>query len=116
MSWKGMNRETGRAVEDIDHIRQSIADILTTPVGTRVMRREYGSQLFDLVDHPQNEANNLRLMAATVMAIMRWEPRVEIREVQISRSKDGVNVTLTGSYSGLGINEKSRVFSGEFSL
>lgn len=116
MSWRGMNRETGRSIDDIEHIRQSIADILTTPVGTRVMRREYGSQLFDLIDQPQNPANNLRLMAATVMAIMRWEPRVQVREIQISHSGTGVSVLLHGSYSGLRINERSRDFSGEFNL
>jgi len=34
----GMNRETGGALTDLDHIRQSVRDILLTPVGTRLMR------------------------------------------------------------------------------
>lgn len=29
----GMNLTTGRAVADLDHLRQSIRDILTTPIG-----------------------------------------------------------------------------------
>lgn len=47
-----MNRETGGAISTVEHIGQSISDILTTRLGTRVMRREYGSLLPDLVDHP----------------------------------------------------------------
>lgn len=39
-----MSRENGRELEtELDHIRQSVQDILTTPIGTRIMRREYGS-------------------------------------------------------------------------
>ena len=49
---RGMDRNTGRALEGIAHLRQSIRDILTTPIGSRVMRWEYGSRLFRLVDAP----------------------------------------------------------------
>lgn len=36
----GMNRETGRAITDVEHVGQSCRDILRTPVGSRVMRRD----------------------------------------------------------------------------
>lgn len=74
----GMNATTGHALDGMAHIRQSISDILTTRIGTRVMRRDYGSLIPELIDHPANAANLLRLQAASVMAIMRWEPRVRI--------------------------------------
>ena len=77
----GMNRKTGRRIEGIDHIKQSISDILTTPIGSSLMNREYGSLLPELIDHPTNDANSLRLMSATVMAISQWEPRVAINRV-----------------------------------
>lgn len=77
-----MNRETGGAIGDLEHITQSIADILTTRIGTRVMRREYGSLLPELVDHPFNDATRLRVYAAAVMALMRWEPRISLNRVQ----------------------------------
>lgn len=73
----GMNPSSGHAVADDEaHIRHAIRTILTTPIGSRIMRREFGSILPDLIDHPSNQANCLRLQAATVMAILRWEPRV----------------------------------------
>jgi len=77
-----MNRETGAAMSELEHIGQGIADILTTRIGTRVMRREYGSLLPELVDHPFNDATRLRVYAATVMALMRWEPRISLSRVQ----------------------------------
>lgn len=74
----GMDRVTGRALSDQDHIAQSIGDILGTPVGTRVMRRDYGALLFELVDLPMNGATRLLALSAAAMAIARWEPRVAV--------------------------------------
>ena len=59
-----MNRETGGAISTVEHIGQSISDILTTRLGTRVMRREYGSLLPELVDQPFNDVTRLRVYAA----------------------------------------------------
>ena len=84
-----MNRDTGKAIDDVAHIRQSIRDILTTPVGSRIMRRSYGSILPDLIDQPANPANRLRLMNATVMAIIKWEPCVIVNSVSLALSMDG---------------------------
>lgn len=81
---QGMNVSTGRAVVDRQHLAQSIADVLTTPIGSRVMRREYGSQLADLIDWPLNSATRLQAYAATAMALMRWEPRIRLSRVQLS--------------------------------
>jgi phage baseplate assembly protein W len=77
-----MNRDTGTAINTTEHIEQSCSDILSTRLGTRVMRREYGSLLPELVDHPFNELTRLRVYAATVMALMRWEHRVSLSQVQ----------------------------------
>jgi len=78
-----MNRETGAAINLPDHITQSITDILTTRLGTRIMRREYGSLLPELVDQPFNDFTRLQVYAATVIALMRWEPRISLSRVQL---------------------------------
>jgi len=39
MTYVGLNSATGGAIAYLGHIHQSNRDILTTPVGTRVMRR-----------------------------------------------------------------------------
>lgn len=78
-----MNRATGAAINLPDHITQSITDILTTRLGTRIMRREYGSLLPELVDQPFNDFTRLQAYAATVMALMRWEQRISLSRVQL---------------------------------
>ncbi|WP_311968585.1 GPW/gp25 family protein [Pseudomonas baltica] len=80
----GMNAATGRTITDNEHLVQSIGDILTTPLGSRVMRREYGSQLADLVDWPLNDATRLQAYAAIATALMRWEPRIRLSQIQLT--------------------------------
>lgn len=74
----GINAKTGKSLDGIEHIRQSIADIITTPIGSRVMRRDYGSLVPELLDMPMNDALLMQLFAATVIAVSRWEPRIQI--------------------------------------
>lgn len=95
-----MNRNTGRALADLEHLRQSIADIITTPIGSRVMRRDYGSLVPQLIDQPDNEATHVRLYAAIASALMKWESRMRLASIRFDRTADHpgrVEVTLTGS-------------------
>jgi phage baseplate assembly protein W len=96
-----MNRTTGRSMTELEHLRQSVGDILSTPIGTRVMRREYGSQVPMLVDQPDNRLTELRLLSAAASALMRWEPRLSVAQMSIQRSPDTKGkamVTVQGSY------------------
>lgn len=77
----GMDRNTGKPLDGLAHLIQSIVDILTTPIGSRVMRREYGSLLPQLADQPANQATSLALFAATADALRRWEPRIKLKKV-----------------------------------
>ena len=79
---RGIDSTTGKALDGIAHLRQSIRDILTTPLGSRVMRLTYGSRLFDLIDNPLNEQTIIEIFAATAEAILRWEPRIQVQRVQ----------------------------------
>lgn len=95
----GTDANTGKSLGGIAHLRQSIRDILTTPIGSRVMRREYGSRLFELVDAPMNRDTITDIYAATAEAIMRWEPRFEVTQVQIADAEPGrVELDLIGNY------------------
>lgn len=95
----GFNAETGKRIEGLDHLRQSIRDILTTPIGSRVMRRDYGSRLFELVDAPINRDTITDIYAATAEAIIKWEPRVDVQQVKITNAVPGlIELTLYGNY------------------
>ena len=78
-----MNRHTGQRLGLRAHIAQSMADILTTPLGSRVMRRDYGSLVPELLDHPNNELTRLRVYSAAASALAKWEPRVHVSAMSL---------------------------------
>lgn len=80
----GMDRSTGALVAGTEHLAQSIGVILSTPLGSRIARRDFGSQLPDLIDAPANPATLVLLYAAAAAALIRWEPRIELQRVTLS--------------------------------
>ncbi|WP_288413496.1 GPW/gp25 family protein [uncultured Sphingomonas sp.] len=80
----GMDRATGRRCTDADHLRQSITLRLTTPIGSRVGRRDFGSLIPMLIDQPANSATRLRIVAAAAMAL-RDESRLRARQLLLQR-------------------------------
>lgn len=96
----GMSSATGTTLSGFYHLKQSITDILTTPVGSRIHRRDYGSRLPELVDRPINNSLVADLVAATAEALDRWEPRVKLEQVKIeSVSAEGrIELSLVGYY------------------
>ena len=83
-----MHRATGRAIDLPEHIAQSVADIVTTPLGSRVMRRDYGCLLPLLLDQPDNPATQIRITSAVAGALMRWEPRVRLMRLGLARDAE----------------------------
>ncbi|ELD6947265.1 GPW/gp25 family protein [Salmonella enterica] len=93
----GMSRNDGQVIADTDHLRQSVRDVLLTPQGSRLARREYGSLLSALIDQPQNPALRLQIMSAVYVALNRWEPRLTLDSITINGNFDGsMVVELTG--------------------
>lgn len=96
---RGLSNTTGNAIAGLDHLRQSAADILTTPAESRVMRREYGSRLFTLVDKPLTPAGRLQVFAAAADALARWEPRFSLTRIKMVRGDEGGTVLdMAGRY------------------
>lgn len=95
--YTGMNPDSTGLLTDTDQLWNSVRDVLTTPLGSRVMRRDYGSLIPELLDEPQNEVTRLQCMSAAVIALTQWEPRVSLNGINISYSKDGaVTAELVG--------------------
>ena len=96
---KGMNATTGKPLDGIAHLRQSIIDILTTPIGSRIMRRDYGSRLFELIDAPVNRETLQDIYDATAEALITWEPRFQLMNVQVTQATLGkIELSLKGIY------------------
>lgn len=86
----GLDRTSARLMTADAHLAQSIADILSTPVGTRVMRRAYGSDLPKLIDAPINGETLVDLYQASAEALDLWEPRFKLRRVEVAAAAAGV--------------------------
>lgn len=80
----GMDSVNGGTAEGTAHLVQSIRDVLTTPIGSRIQRRDYGSLLPELIDQPFNDHTRLQLLGATATALMRWEPRMRLTRVALT--------------------------------
>ncbi|HGM7056453.1 TPA: GPW/gp25 family protein [Serratia marcescens] len=96
--YRGMNNSGTGTLTDADHVWQSANDILLTPIGSRIMRRNYGSLVPDLLDNPQNDVTRLQLMSATVIALAAWEPRLALDTINISYSPTGA---VTAEMAGM---------------
>lgn len=108
----GIDAVSGTILDELADIRQSITDIITTPVGTRVMRRDYGSHVFDLIDAPGTDLGAIRMIAAAADAIARWEKRVRMVSARLSVSLDGgatLSIACVVKASGLRITADARI-------
>lgn len=100
----GMDRRTGRPIAGIDHLRQSIEDILTTRLGSRRMRPEYGSKLWSFVDMPVSAGWKSAVQAEVARALGRWEPRIQLSQVTVVAVLAGkISLRLVGEYLGDGV-------------
>ena len=99
----GIDASTGKALGGIAHLRQSIRDILTTPVGSRVLLRDYGSRLHELVDRPLDFSLLAAIQAEAAGALARWEPRLRLRRIRAQSVSGGrVTLSLEGEYEPSG--------------
>ena len=98
----GMDRRTGQPISGIEHLRQSVADILSTPLLSRRERPEYGSKLRRMVDLPINEGWKSAAQAEAVRALNRWEPRLKLERVVVVSVLGGqINFKISGEYLGV---------------
>ena len=97
----GMDRHTGQPISGIAHLRQSISDILGTPLGSRRHRPEYGSKLRRFIDLPVNKGWISAVQAEVARALGRWEPRLKLDRVSVVSVIGGqINLKIAGQYLG----------------
>jgi phage baseplate assembly protein W len=99
MSITGMSKNTGKILAELEHLKQSIVDVLMTPIGSRIMLRDYGSKFFELIDSLINDRLKIQIYAATAEALAKWEPRFKCVKASISSIENGrIGLFLEGEY------------------
>ena len=78
----------------VTDIEQSIRIILETAPGERVMRPEFGCRVHELVFAPRNASTEGLLIYYVEDALARWEPRIQVQEVEIRPSEGREDSTL----------------------
>lgn len=86
----GLNRSDGQPISGWEEVAQAIRTILTTPIGTRVMRRDFGSWVPQLIDAPATQENLTRVFVAVASAVDLWEPRFILRRVTVAEIAPGL--------------------------
>lgn len=96
----GIDQTAWQSLSGFAHVRQSVDVILRTRIGARVMRREFGSELMDLIDRPFSDRVILALYTAVVLAIARWEPRFAVTGCQVTEADETgrIRLDLSGLY------------------
>jgi phage baseplate assembly protein W len=96
--WKfppGLNSRGGIAlVSDEEKVAQSIAIILSTPIGQRVMRPTFGSRLHELIFAPANPETFGLAEMYVQDALNFWEPRIQVLDVNAGTDKAQPGVLL----------------------
>lgn len=77
-----------------ERCKQAIETILTTRKGTRVMRRDFGSDIVGMIDRPMNEFTVMDAIMSIVEPIHRWEPEFRVKRVTVEEANAGGNLSL----------------------
>lgn len=83
MQFVGMNAETGERIEGIEHFYQCCERTLSTPIGTHILKRDFGLD-FDIVDKNTTNSFRMNVIAKATDALEKWEPRISVSRVFIS--------------------------------
>jgi phage baseplate assembly protein W len=87
-------------------VEESIRLILATAPGERPMRPEFGCRIHEHVFAPVDASTAGLIAYAVRSALLRWEPRIDVREVDVSGAEDGeTTLYIDVHYSIRGTND-----------
>lgn len=107
MTSVGIDQSTGKVLVGWPHVAQSINKIVTTELGSRIERRDFGSRLSTLIDQPQNEETLLdffmtiaeTLQPRRVRNSIYGEPRFDLIAISVDVKTPGLLLmSLMGDY------------------
>lgn len=75
-------------------ISQAIEIILGTARGERAMRPEFGCGIHDLVFANINSTTTSRVTQEVREALLRWEPRIDVRDIKVTSDTQTAGVLL----------------------
>lgn len=92
-----------------ESVREAIGIILRTAPGERAMRPDFGCGIHDLVFEVNSASTATRVAAQVRQALLRWEPRIDVLDVQVTSGEDDAKLFI-------GIEYKVRATNNAFNL
>lgn len=91
-------------------IRESLYILLTTTPGERPTRPDYGCDLHSIIFEPINAATKNRMTSIIKRAVLYFEPRIELEQVEIDVVDEGEGiVNLTLHYTITKVNSRANI-------
>jgi hypothetical protein len=106
-----MDRWTGRPIDNLESVYQSVEILLSTPIGSRVMVRQYGGGVAELLGRALTPPLFLAWRQLIGTAIDLWEKRLKVRRVSVTGSAEA----LRRGHAGLVIEAdyRPRAYQGD---
>lgn len=101
---------TDELIFDESSIQMSVARILSTPVGSRVFRRDFGSSLKGLLFQPMDSVTVEMIRSEINRAISRWENRLLLQNVAIRPDLERQQYFVTLAYVIPALNNRQANF------
>jgi phage baseplate assembly protein W len=81
-----------------ESVRQAIWIILGTAKGERAMRPDFGCGIYDLVFELNSAATAGRIAQAVRKALLEFEPRIDVRDIQVQAQNGGEVLLISIDY------------------
>ena len=92
----GIDRRTGKVIGNLASAYQGVEVILSTRIGSRIMRREFGGGIAELLGRLLTPSLFAAWRQLVATAIDLWEPRFRIRRILISGSVEQLRLGQVG--------------------
>ena len=92
-----------------DRIQDAIWIVLSTALGERVMREDFGAGVNDYVFQSNSDLVRAQLAAAVNAALTRWEPRIKLAGVTVQTGTEPSQVLIVIDYQIRSTNERSNL-------
>jgi phage baseplate assembly protein W len=92
-----------------DRIQDAIWIVLSTALGERVMREDFGAGVNDYVFQSNSDLMRAQLAATVSAALAKWEPRIQLAGVTVQAGSEPSQVLIVIDYQIRSTNERSNL-------
>lgn len=92
----GIDRHTGQVADNLASALQAVETILSTRIGSRVMRREFGGGIIELLGRLVRPSLFAAFQQLVATSIDLWEPRFLVRRMSVTGTADDLRAGKVG--------------------